>query len=145
MKGIHCIALAAFLVHAQGQANEADIALGQQWARCAQKAKIFSKASKGAEEAKKWKEIAAVHFIYAEAAMGSEAVQTEMLKTEADFAVSSALTNKGTATAYLSSYSKQAAADIDARVVSLGQHGSRFGTKVDQLLKEFKARASRPN
>ena len=132
-------------MHTDGRANKADIALGQQWARCAQKAKIFRMAAKEAEQAKRWREISAVNYIYAVSAMGREAVQAEMLKTEADFAVSSALTNKGTTTAYLSNYSKQAAADIDACVVSLGKHGSRFGTKVDQLLKELKAEESRPN
>lgn len=145
MKRIHHIALAACLMHSQGQANEADIALGQQWARCAQKAKILNKTSKDAGEAKKWREIAAVNFIHAEAAMGSEAVQAEMFKTEADFALSAPLTNKGTATAYLLNYSKQAMADIDACLVSLDQHGGRFHTKIQQLLKEFKAQESRAN
>lgn len=36
-------------------------------------------------------------------------------------------------------------ADIDACVVLLGQRGSRFGIKVDHLLKELKAQESRPD
>lgn len=143
MKAIHCIALAAFLMHVQGQANEADVALGRQWARCAQKAKLFRMSTKDAEQVKKWREITAVHHIYAAAAMGREAAQAEMLKIEADFATRMPLTDKGTATAYLLNYSKQAAADIDTCVASLGQHSSRFDTKVDQLLKEIKAQESR--
>ena len=142
MKAPKFLALIVALTTLPSYADQADVQLGRQWAKCSQQAKILQRLSKDADESKKLKKVSALLRIYSEAAAGKSASLAEESKTEAEFIHRVPLESPAKVAVFAKAFTQQAQVDAKVCSDSFEKHGSRFDEEVRQILKRSRIHTS---
>lgn len=130
------VGMLAAMAMTSSAANDVDVRLGRQWAKCSAQAgiiqKIYEKRGR-VEAAEKMKEISDVLYIYATVAAGSGAIESERLSAEMEFIRSPV--DQDTAKMKIAAISlfKRMQMELSDCSLSLSANGDRFERKIEEL------------